>query len=128
MEIHIRRGTQKLGPFSLEEVRAKVAAGELRLDDLAWRLGLSDWVPLGRLLTAVAAESSKGEEHGIPGVISSVLGLAAAIGFLISMFVLPKLMQAGGTRGVGSVVFLNGLLTIFIVLGTFLGIVLGLFG
>ena len=46
MQIHIARDGQKLGPFSTEEVTARLAAGELRPTDLAWAEGRAEWCPL----------------------------------------------------------------------------------
>ena len=46
MQIHIARAEQKLGTFSLEEVQARLASGELRGTDLAWSDGRAEWSPL----------------------------------------------------------------------------------
>ena len=46
MQIHVARDGQRLGPFSIEEVRARLSAGEIRPTDLAWSEGRADWVPL----------------------------------------------------------------------------------
>lgn len=46
MQIHVARDGQRLGPFSIEEVRARLSAGEIRPTDLAWAEGRADWVPL----------------------------------------------------------------------------------
>ena len=49
MEIHIARNGQRLGPFSLEEVQAKINAAELQRTDLAWADGRADWAPLEKI-------------------------------------------------------------------------------
>ncbi len=46
MQIHIARDGQKFGPFSAEEVKARLASGELRATDLAWSEGRAEWSPL----------------------------------------------------------------------------------
>lgn len=42
---YARMGVQ-LGPVSLDELTAKIAAGEVRPDDLVWREDFHDWRPL----------------------------------------------------------------------------------
>ncbi len=46
MQIHIAREGQKMGPFAMEEVKNRLAAGELRGTDLAWSEGRAEWSPL----------------------------------------------------------------------------------
>ena len=43
MTYHVARGSQQLGIFSLEDVRAKLASGEFLLSDLAWTEGMAEW-------------------------------------------------------------------------------------
>jgi hypothetical protein len=49
MGIHLFVRGQQLGPFPPEEIRNRLARGELQLNDLAWTDGLADWVPLSSL-------------------------------------------------------------------------------
>lgn len=44
--IHLARHGQSLGSFSEEEVREGISSKRFVKDDLAWRIGMSDWVPL----------------------------------------------------------------------------------
>jgi membrane protein YdbS with pleckstrin-like domain len=46
MSILINKDGQQLGPFSREQARAKVLAGEVDPLDWAWPEGATDWVPL----------------------------------------------------------------------------------
>ncbi len=46
MQIHLAKSGQKLGAFTLDEVQAKLVAGEIAETDLAWREGMAEWVPL----------------------------------------------------------------------------------
>jgi hypothetical protein len=46
MQIYIGRDGQREGPFTIEEVRLRVAQGQARLDDLAWYEGAPGWIPL----------------------------------------------------------------------------------
>ena len=52
MQIHVARDAQKFGPYSPDEVRTRLAAGELRETDLAWHEGLAGWQPLSSLAAA----------------------------------------------------------------------------
>ena len=55
MPIHISRGDESSGPYSLEEVQAYLDQGLLLPTDLAWQEGMEDWVPLSELLGQSAA-------------------------------------------------------------------------
>jgi hypothetical protein len=46
MQIHISRGGQQLGPFSIEEVNRKLSDGTLSPTDQAWYEGAAGWAPL----------------------------------------------------------------------------------
>ncbi len=50
MQILVYRQEGNLGPYSLEELRAQLAAGVVRPEDLAWHEGLSQWEPVPSLL------------------------------------------------------------------------------
>jgi hypothetical protein len=49
MQLHIQRGTEELGTFSLEETTQHLAEGRLLESDLVWHEGLEDWKSLGQL-------------------------------------------------------------------------------
>ncbi|MEY2483133.1 MAG: hypothetical protein QOK24_1661 [Verrucomicrobiota bacterium] len=53
--IFLWKDNQQLGPFDETEIRHRVAAGALSVEDLAWREGISDWQPLRQVYPAVAA-------------------------------------------------------------------------
>lgn len=46
MQIHVARDGKQLGVFSLEEIRQQLAAGTLKISDLAWYEGAAGWAPL----------------------------------------------------------------------------------
>lgn len=46
MQIHIDRGGERYGPYSIEEVNAYLANGTLLPTDQAWQDGMADWVAL----------------------------------------------------------------------------------
>jgi hypothetical protein len=88
MQVHIQRGTEQFGPYSLEEVQAYVASGQFLPDDLAWHEGLADWVPLSTLLgagiarpkvtPAIARKKRKLKLVLAPAAVVAVLLLGAA--------------------------------------------------
>jgi DNA polymerase-3 subunit epsilon len=48
--IYIYRNNLQEGPFSLKTVKALVKIGEINLENLAWRDGCTDWIPLREIL------------------------------------------------------------------------------
>ena len=52
MEIHISRGEDQSGPFTLEQVQDYLAQGILLPDDLAWHKDLDGWIPLSELIAS----------------------------------------------------------------------------
>lgn len=58
MQIHINRGGQQLGPFSIEEINRKLADGTLSLTDQAWYEGASGWGPLSSVPGLTTAGSA----------------------------------------------------------------------
>ena len=49
MQIHISRGEDRSGPFTMEQVQDYLAQGVLLPGDLAWHEGLEGWIPLEEL-------------------------------------------------------------------------------
>ncbi|MFZ4116041.1 MAG: GYF domain-containing protein [Chthoniobacterales bacterium] len=50
--IHVARHGQSLGSFSEEEVREGIASKRFVKEDLVWRVGMSDWLPLHEVADA----------------------------------------------------------------------------
>ena len=50
MTYYLLRGSERLGPYTEEQVRGMLARGEAGPDMLAWHEGRADWAPLGALL------------------------------------------------------------------------------
>ncbi len=46
MQIYITRDGQRLGPYSVEDINAQLAAGTVSATDLAWYEGVASWIPL----------------------------------------------------------------------------------
>jgi len=55
MNYWIARGTQKHGPYSLEDVRGMLGAGSIAPGDLAWKDGMPQWLPVGQVLATQPA-------------------------------------------------------------------------
>lgn len=45
MQWYFSKGGTQMGPVSLDELRAKIASGEVTGADMVWREGFSDWKP-----------------------------------------------------------------------------------
>ena len=58
MQIHISRGENQSGPFTLEQVQDYLAQGILLPDDLAWHDGLEGWIPLPQVMDSVATPAA----------------------------------------------------------------------
>lgn len=48
--IFVIQGTEQTGPFEENQIKNLLITGHLRLTDLAWKPGCSDWQPVGVLL------------------------------------------------------------------------------
>jgi type II secretory pathway pseudopilin PulG len=127
MRILVSRGGQQLGPFSLEELRAAVASGQISQQDLAWWDGAPNWVPVAQVpgfnLAAsnppglpVASVSIENPAAGLATTslilgILSLLGLSCLAGIpaiICGHMALARQKQAGYP---GSGVAIGGLVT-----------------
>ena len=99
MQIHISRGEDQSGPFTLEEVREQLSQGKLQPDDLVKHEGIETPVPLSELLAAMESESSqeqvKGEEKA--KATSKKMGLMKKViyGALIAFTVFVYVIRFG---------------------------------
>ena len=92
MEIHISRGEDQSGPFTLKQVQDCLAQGSLLPDDLAYHEGLENWILLSELLdsieqpepTAPALSTKRKFLIGI-GTILALLALLAIAGLILDM-------------------------------------------
>ena len=57
MQIHIQRGEENLGAFSLDETSQYLSEGSLLKTDLAWHEGLDECKPLGQLHQELLSEA-----------------------------------------------------------------------
>ena len=58
MQIYIQKGSERLGPYTLEQVNECLAQDSLQATDPAWHKGLADWCPLDQIDGVVVADSS----------------------------------------------------------------------
>jgi hypothetical protein len=58
MQIHIDRGGQRLGPYSVEQVNAHLTDGSILPTDLGWTDGMADWVPITQVSGVTTAEGT----------------------------------------------------------------------
>ncbi|SVD63774.1 uncharacterized protein METZ01_LOCUS416628, partial [marine metagenome] len=49
MQIHVQRGEDELGTFTLEELEQSLTEGRLKESDLGWHEGMKTWIPLSQL-------------------------------------------------------------------------------
>lgn len=61
---YLASGGERLGPFTMEEVKGRLASKEATLQTLAWRKGLADWTPLGEFEEFRGALHSFDEDGG----------------------------------------------------------------
>lgn len=52
---HILKDGQNLGPYFIDEIRARLNGGELVPDDLAWTEGMAEWQPVRTILSVAPA-------------------------------------------------------------------------
>ena len=58
MQIHIDRGGQRLGPYSVEQVNAHLTDGFILPTYLGWTDGMADWVPITQVSGVTSAEGT----------------------------------------------------------------------
>src|SRR6266481_7178729 len=97
MNIIVSRNGQQFGPYTLEQVNAYLASGQLLPTDLGWYEGASQWTPL-RTIEGIAVPPPPPP----PGPQRSVgkLVLMAIVWCLV--FWIGSLMVAGGIAGVSN--------------------------
>lgn len=57
MQIHLFQNGQQTGPYSLEDIRARLANGTLQPSGLAWYEGAADWAPVSTVPGVMANTS-----------------------------------------------------------------------
>jgi hypothetical protein len=105
MQIHVARDGKELGIFSLEEINRQLAAGTLRLTDLAWYEGAAAWTALSTvpgvtvaspaatpaisaptLASAAPAPLAPPRKSEQPAVLSLIFSILGLFGFCCGFF------------------------------------------
>jgi type II secretory pathway pseudopilin PulG len=92
MRILVNHGGQQLGPFSLDELRVALAAGQINLQDLAWWEGAPAWTTVASVpglnmagSSGVSSFTGTSSYYQDPAsglaTTSLVLGIASFVGF-----------------------------------------------
>eukprot|EP00665_Eupelagonemidae_sp_cell47_P016043 gene16043-biopygen5874 len=58
MQVHIDRGGQRFGPYSVEQVNSHLAEGAILPTDLGWTDGMPDWVPVTQVAGVTFADAA----------------------------------------------------------------------
>ena len=58
MQVHVDRGGERFGPYSIEDVNTYLASGTLLPTDLAWHDGMTDWVSIEEIPGVTMTEGS----------------------------------------------------------------------
>lgn len=101
MDIFLTRNGQQLGPYAIESLEKRLAAGSVRDDDLAWTAGQADWVPLRVLLAEIKARTlptkvDEGSGHTISQVLADDGGSGGTATQFREPFPGPKLDGSPG--------------------------------
>lgn len=73
MKIHVHHEGEKLGPLTVEEVRALLEEGKISPETDAWVEGTEDWVPIldiSVLKPAIASATAGGGGHSVEAMAS----------------------------------------------------------
>jgi len=119
MMIHIDRGGERMGPYSLEDVNRYLADGTLQPSDLGWYDGAADWAPLTNIEGVVAAGAVPPPTSGATGSTCPNCQAPVEADQIVCMGCGTRLKEAsaaGGGKGsktvliaVGSVVLIAGI-------------------
>ena len=94
MEIHITKDGQQYGPYTLEEVNAQLAGGDLSPNDLAWHEGAPGWIMLSAVdgVVAPAPRTSRSMPPPQPTSVSPVGAPSGGVATVIPYKNLPALI------------------------------------
>ena len=119
MMIHIDRGGERMGPYSLEEVNRYLADGTLQASDLGWYDGAAGWVPVTNIEGVVAVGAVPPPSGGAAGSACPACQAPVEANQIVCMGCGTRLKEApvaGGGKGsktiliaVGSVVLIAGI-------------------
>jgi hypothetical protein len=67
---YAKNGSQQ-GPLSTDEIKSRIAMGEIGPNDLAWREGMSDWMPVGQISELKVAPAASPSMEATPAFPSA---------------------------------------------------------
>ena len=97
--IHISRNGQQEGPYTAEQIQQMLADGSIARYTLAWKEGLSQWVPLSQILDSSPPQPSHiapppGPIAPVATIQHSGIGRLAYFGILIGILIGITLLTA----------------------------------
>lgn len=81
MQILVSRQGQQTGPFTIEQLRAELAAGRVGSQDLAWWDGAPSWVAVSAV-PGISTAAPSADDGSALAVWSLILGLFSVLGCL----------------------------------------------
>ena len=100
MAIYVQRNAQRLGPYTLAELRSQLASGALSLKDPVWWTGQQDWVPL-----AGSAVLAPGFEDPDPAVKKKGDGPSGLSPFSIAALIAGLLFPMSFFTSIPAIIF-----------------------
>ena len=93
MNIYIHKNEEQLGPFNDAQISEALTSGEFSLEDLAWKEGLTEWVPL-RILCQIP-QTFPPVHQNTSGTNNSLMKQAVVIGLtiIICIFIVPNIFN-----------------------------------
>jgi len=86
--IHVARDGAKLGEFTLEQIRDGLSNGQLRVTDLGWQPGLTEWRPLSELVAPAPADQTPAlPATGLPWEHRNEIGFFTAFLHTVSLLI-----------------------------------------
>jgi len=73
MLIHVARGQQTLGAFDVAELKKKINAGDILLDDLSWTEGDAEWSKLSSLIASKSISLDTPESQALTTQIGKAI-------------------------------------------------------
>jgi hypothetical protein len=100
MAIYVHRNDQRLGPFTVTEVKSQLASGALSIHDHVWWKGQPSWIPLGG--SAVLEPGFQDPSGAIPKKTGGLTGLSS---FSIAAVIAGALFPLSFFSSIPAIVF-----------------------
>ncbi len=94
---HYTRNGESAGPVTTEELKQRMLTGQIRPDDLVWKMGMAEWLPAGKIngLLPAAPVATASAARPVPAMFASPAAVqpmaaeAAPIGYFSTTSGLP---------------------------------------